>query len=224
MASLLTEAPDTGAEMVSPGDGADQGELFGELFFFIGEENVPAALYARHTGTTAARRDWVVQTVAELHVQRFSGREIARICGVSRNTVAALIDQLRGSGKLEPVKKRRAERLDRIMEKQLDEYEDGLDKQVVPAREIPVHFGIFSDKRRDLEESMEVAAAPAVGLSAAALNELIAGLPEAAPGPGASGALPAGGSDEGQDLRPCLGDGPRPALEGGSDASGGKGQ
>lgn len=158
-----------------------QQELFGELFFFLGQDQHERALvYARHTGTTTVKRDWVLRTVMELHVQQWSDRRIAEVCGVSRNTVRALVEHLRGSGKLEPVKKRRADRLDRIMEKQLDSYEEGLDRQSVHPREIPVHWGIFSDKRRELEESMEVTAAGAgPGLDAAQLNELIAALPAA---------------------------------------------
>jgi hypothetical protein len=85
----------------------------------------------RFTGARSARDDQRLVMVGALRLLGASDREIARSCGVSRNSVPVLLQELERSGRVEPLKERlvkvvgdNAERssllLRRLMENALD--------------------------------------------------------------------------------------------------------
>lgn len=168
------------AVLVAPTATEPQGLLFDELAFFTGDGSPEAERYSRHTGTTTARRKELCESMLRHLAAGASQNQVAAIFRVSQNTVSALARQWASAGKLEAAKKKIVQELDQIMPEQLRQYSEGLAARMIPARELPIHFGIFADKREMLEQTMASAGADvpvAAELSIEALNELVAALP-----------------------------------------------
>ena len=92
-----------------------------------------------------AKRDAIVRALAEGH----GLLRIAKAFGVSHHLVSALRDARPDLVAIE--KKQLSGQLGRILKMSADRFEEALEKGLVPAGQIPVAFGIFADKRAQLD-------------------------------------------------------------------------
>jgi transposase-like protein len=105
----------------------------------------------RHTGSTLERREELRAAICDRLCEGVSQRRIAREFGVSRNTLAKLIERLETAGKMEPHKKRMSRKLARVIEAGTEEFMTMLEEGRVPVNVLPVAVGIFSDKKALLD-------------------------------------------------------------------------
>jgi transposase len=118
-----------------------------ELEFFTSQQTAGATRYAKHTGTTAEKKSAVMEVAKKMLAAGCSQRDVAGVCQLGRETVRALVNRWETSGELEPLKRRMIAQLDDIGEEQLAVYRDALRAGKISATQIPVHYGIFADKR-----------------------------------------------------------------------------
>lgn len=132
---------------VPPNEDLPQGLLFDEVDFFVGGSGSGAERYAKHTGTSTERRDQLVQAMLERLVAGASQREIARVYGVSRNTVAAIVQRAEANGQLEPYKQRVSKRLGKLIEAGVERFAEAIEQDEVSPSQLPVSLGILMDKK-----------------------------------------------------------------------------
>lgn len=128
----------------------------GEAAFFAGEASADAKRYAQHTGTTVERRAEVVEAALTMVLQGMSQRRVARMLGLSRNTIAVLYRKWEQEGKLEPLKARLSARLGRAVEVGIEEWTEAAEAGLVPVQTLPVAVGIFTDKKLLLDGEVTV--------------------------------------------------------------------
>lgn len=144
----------------------EQELLFDELSFFVGGNSEAAERYHRHTGRRLDRN--VAEAIVERRALGMSERSVAETFHVSRNTVAALMQEAERLGKLEPVKARLGRRLGLILDLATDEIVERLRTGHIPDNVLPILLGVVFDKKSLLdgdptiriEERIEVALTP----------------------------------------------------------------
>ncbi len=129
----------------------------------------------KHTGSTLDRRQALRDEICMRLCSGLSQRRVAKLYGVGRNTVAALVDRLEKAGKMEPYKKRMAAKLGQGIEQGTDLLLERLEAGDVTTHDLPVVVGILSDKRAlllgDPTSIIESTSAP--GLNQAAWDKVL---------------------------------------------------
>lgn len=105
----------------------------------------------KHTGSTLEKRVELFDEICLRLAAGVSMRNVARIYGVGRNTVAAIARKLEEAGKMEPYKKRMAGKLGVAIEMGTDLILEGMEKGLFPLQALPVAVGILSDKKALLD-------------------------------------------------------------------------
>lgn len=149
-------------------------------------QSVKAGHY-KHTGARLLENDALALRVVELLMMQVGLKQIARRLGVSKHTVRAAREELVRRGELAPYKERIVRRMEDIIEVGSANYLKALEDGTVPAAQIPVGVGIFSDKRAlAMGEPTAIsvvgqAALPAENLSVEKLNAWVEALPTDSP-------------------------------------------
>ena len=138
--SISTTAPD-GAVSVQPSLFAEE-EL---ALLTIDQPEARKHYTAESLAKNIAKRDAIVRALAEGH----GLLRIARAFGVSHHLVSTLRDSRPDLVAIE--KKQLSGQIGRILKMSADRFEEALANGVVPAGQIPVAFGIFADKRAQLD-------------------------------------------------------------------------
>lgn len=161
----------------------------------------------KHTGARLLDNQSTVLRMVELLVGGWGLKRIAKEMQVSKHSVRAAREALVARGELAPYKQRLVAKMEDCIEQGVDNYLDALERNMVPAAQIPIGVGILSDKRAlALGEPTSIAAAagpPAEELSVEKLNAYFANLKRAKvmPADSSSGANPrelpeTGGKDQ----------------------------
>jgi hypothetical protein len=101
----------------------------------------------QHTGKTTCKNEGLCWSICEDVLLGLSMRFIARKYCVSRNTIAAIVELMEKTGKMEPLKRRLSRKLGYAVELAVDNSIEMLEDKRVPANVLPVLAGIFFDKR-----------------------------------------------------------------------------
>lgn len=126
----------------------DQPSLFCEIeldLLTVDEPKTRKRYTAASLERCLAKRDAIVRALAEGH----GLLRIARAFGVSHHLVSSLRDQRPELVAIE--KKQLSGQIGRILKLSADKFEEALESGTVPAGQIPVAFGIFSDKKAMLD-------------------------------------------------------------------------
>lgn len=116
----------------------------------------------KHTGARLLDNHTHVLRMVELLMSGWGVKKIAREMGVSAHSVRAARDALVARGEMAPFKERVVRKFEEIIEVGASNYLDALEKNEVPAAQIPVGLGIISDKRAlALGEPTSISAAAA---------------------------------------------------------------
>jgi hypothetical protein len=133
----------------------------------------------KHTGARLLDNQSLVLRMVELLTGGWGLKRIAKAMKVSKHSVRAAREALVARGELAPYKQRVVAKMEDCIEQGLDNYAEALDKNLVPAAQIPIGMGILSDKRAlALGEPTAItqAAAAAEDLSVEKLNAYFEGL------------------------------------------------
>lgn len=104
----------------------------------------------RFTGRLIEREEARLELILERLALGCSQREVARLFGVSRNTLSALMERCEKSGRLEPYKERLAGKMARVIEAGVESLGEAIVEGKLPVAQIPLAVGILSDKRAAL--------------------------------------------------------------------------
>ncbi|HXJ73059.1 MAG TPA: hypothetical protein VNM37_09400 [Candidatus Dormibacteraeota bacterium] len=139
-----------------------------------------------HTGARLLDNHEEVLRLVELLMMGWGLKKISKALGHSKHSVRAARDVLVAQGRLAPFKERIVRNFEDIIETGSAAYLEALENGTVPAAQIPVGVGIFSDKRAlALGEPTAIAgqvaaAGQAEDLSVEKLNAWFEGLKRAA--------------------------------------------
>lgn len=147
--------------------------LFDEDSLPVREDLVQIVKDGRYKSTGARLLDNEVMALrmVELLTLRWGIKRIARDLGVSPHSVRAAREALVARGELAPYKERVIKLFEEIVETGAGAYLTALEEGAVPAGQIPVGVGIFSDKRAlALGEPTQIGVVGATNLDQAALS------------------------------------------------------
>ena len=130
----VSKAPMQSSNLV-PIQDSDQAQLFSADEFKAGEELV-ASLEAdkvpdtkRRTGRTLERRRGLVKAILERVAAGMSQRDVAKLFGVSRQSIRMLVERAEDRGELEPIRKRIAHKYYTVAELTTEEMRRRLEEE-----------------------------------------------------------------------------------------------
>lgn len=156
--------------------------------FLFGDDNLPtrpdvvnaiAAGQHKHTGERLLDNQSLVLRMVELLMGGWGLKRIAKAMKVSKHSVRAAREALVARGELAPYKQRVVAKMEDCIETGVDNYLQALERDEVPAAQIPIGVGILSDKRALALGEPTSISAPAAGqedLSVEKLNAYFEGL------------------------------------------------
>jgi hypothetical protein len=138
----------------------------------------PPARRGEFTGSTLGKDEQLCHQVCEAVLLGHSTRKIARACGISRNSVKAIMGVLEERGKIEPVKRRLSGKLAGVAEACVDHLLEGAEDGAIPYNVAAIAMGIALDKKAllDAEPASVVVGEVQEDLRIESVNKLIAGL------------------------------------------------
>lgn len=102
--------------------------------------------YAKPTGKILATDEERCERVVELVLRGESDRTIAKVLGIGRNSINAVMRTLEARGKLEPLKERMIRDCRRVAMLSLQRMKEALEDDVVPPAALPIYAGVAIDK------------------------------------------------------------------------------
>ena len=115
------------------------------LLLTLDQPEVRKRYTAASLDANLAKREAICRALAEGH----GLLRIARAFGVSHHLVSTLRDTRPELVAIE--KQQLSKQLSRILKMTADRYEEALEKGMIPARDLPIPFGIFADKKAALD-------------------------------------------------------------------------
>lgn len=119
-----------------------------------------------HNAKTVSKDEERCRLICEAMLMGMSRRSIARKFGVSRHTIAAVMEVLEERGVLAPLKQRLSARMSVVIEMGMDAMVERLEDGTVPANVLPIMVGVMVDKKAlidgDATVRVEALARPAV--------------------------------------------------------------
>ena len=142
----------------------------------------------KHTGVRLMENEKLCQRVVDLLLQGIGVLRVARLVRVSPHSVRAVREALVTRGEMALYKERFVAKCADITELGADKYLEALDKDQVPAGQIPIGVGIFGTKRAEALSAVESgagagAAAPGKTISAVEIDSWMVSLNPAKPTP-----------------------------------------
>lgn len=98
------------------------------------------------SGVRVEREVELIEEVLRAHVHGMSQRSIARATGLSRMTVAGILERAAATGRIRPVKDRVARALARAVEAASEQMCEAIEAGLIPAAQLSVPLGIMTDK------------------------------------------------------------------------------
>lgn len=127
----------------------------------------------KHTGARLLDNHSLVLRMVELLMAGWGLKRIAKEMQVSKHSVKAARDALVARGEMAPYKQRIVAKIEDCIEQGLDNYADALDRNMVPAAQIPIGMGILFDKRAlALGEPTSIAGPAAAGQEELSVEKL----------------------------------------------------
>lgn len=102
--------------------------------------------YARPSGKILSTDEERCERVVELVLRGESDRRIAKVLGIGRNSIRAVIRVLEARGKLEPLKERMIRECRDVSMLSLQRMKEALEDDTVPAAALPIYAGVSIDK------------------------------------------------------------------------------
>ena len=126
-------------------------ELFSAEAVEAGLVEVAGKPRGQFSGGIIERQAELVDVILERFAAGASQREIARIYGVSTNTVAGIVARATAAGRIEAYKIRVSAKLAGAIEGGIEVWTDALRAGTLNPAQIPLAVGIFSDKKALLD-------------------------------------------------------------------------
>ena len=126
-------------------------ELFSPEAVESGLVEVAGKPRGQFSGALIERQAELVDVILERFAAGSSQREIARVFGISTNTVAGVVARATAAGRIEAYKTRVSAKLAGAIEGGIEVWTDALRAGLLNPAQIPLAVGIFSDKKALLD-------------------------------------------------------------------------